>query len=89
MDYLRRRHRGRRGESRRSAASSSTVSLPANDMLGIYSVTPITDVGDVTAEPYGAMPCRALGPAQRGPAQRRLGQQENHHGTRTRLLLDE
>jgi hypothetical protein len=83
MDYSRRRHRGRRGESRRSAASSSTVSLPANDMLGIYSVTPITDVGDVTAEPYGAMPCRALGPAQR------LGQQENHHGTRTRLLLDE
>ena len=84
MDYLPRRHRGRRGESRRSAASSNTVSLPANDMLGIYSVTPITDVGDVTAEPYGAIPCRAL-----GPAQRRLGQQENHHGTRTRLLFDE
>jgi hypothetical protein len=41
-------------------------------MLGIYSVTPITDVGDVTAEPYGAISCRALGPAQRRLGQRRI-----------------
>jgi hypothetical protein len=51
--------------------------------------TPIMDGGAVRATPCGAMPWRSQHNRALGPAQRALGQQENHHGTRTRLLFDE
>ena len=57
--------------------------------LGIVQ-PPKTDVRAVTAEPYGAMPWGAPSTEPSlGPGTMRLGQRENHHGTRTRLLFDE